>query len=174
MHCVKICGSGWADLNAGRNLRARRLRSVAGSINSGRHILESRCAERCANDAFSTSFRATLINAWVEGVWYQLGVISKFHTSRTNERTFIWEGGGLNPIRCAIDSEKKKLKKIKKNKKKQSRCRTCRVKSPKEVLRVVFRSPRQWVPTCERGQSIADVNCAFEGAGRHSLQFDIE
>ena len=41
--------------------RARRLRSAAGSINSGRHILESRCAERCANDAFSTSFQATLI-----------------------------------------------------------------------------------------------------------------
>ena len=40
--------------------RARRLRSATGSINSGRHILESRCAERCANDAFSTSFRATL------------------------------------------------------------------------------------------------------------------
>ena len=30
------------------------------SVYSGRHILESRCAERCANDAFSTSFRATL------------------------------------------------------------------------------------------------------------------
>ena len=42
--------------------RARRLRSAAGSINSGRHILESRCAERCANDAFLTSFRATLTN----------------------------------------------------------------------------------------------------------------
>ena len=40
---------------------ARRLRSAAGSINSGRHILESRCAEHCANDAFLTSFRATLI-----------------------------------------------------------------------------------------------------------------
>ena len=39
-----------------------------------------------------------------------LGVISKFHTSRTNERTFIWEGGGLNPIRCAIDRKKKKKK----------------------------------------------------------------
>ena len=43
--------------------RARHLRSAAGSINSGRHVLESRCAERCANDAFSTSFRATLMNA---------------------------------------------------------------------------------------------------------------
>ena len=40
--------------------RARRLRSAAVSINSGRHILESRCAEGCANDAFSTLFRATL------------------------------------------------------------------------------------------------------------------
>ena len=29
-------------------------------VYSGRHILESRCAERCANDAFLTSFRATL------------------------------------------------------------------------------------------------------------------
>ena len=47
-------------MNVGRRLRARRLRSAAGSINSGRHILESRCADRCANDAFSTSFRATL------------------------------------------------------------------------------------------------------------------
>ena len=45
-------------MNVGRRPRARRLRSAAGSINSGRHILESRCAERCANDAFSTSFRA--------------------------------------------------------------------------------------------------------------------
>ena len=41
-----------------RRLRARRLRSAAGSINSGRHILKSRCAERCANDAILTSFRA--------------------------------------------------------------------------------------------------------------------
>ena len=41
--------------------RESRLRSAAGSINSGRHILESRCAQRCANDTFSTSFRATLI-----------------------------------------------------------------------------------------------------------------
>ena len=48
--------------------RARRLRSAAGSINSGRHILESRCAERCANDAFSTSFRATLRFWLVSGV----------------------------------------------------------------------------------------------------------
>ena len=27
---------------------------------------------------------------------------------RKNERTFIWEGGGLDPIRCAIDRKKKK------------------------------------------------------------------
>ena len=47
-------------MNVGRRPRARSLRYAAGSINSGRHILESRCAERCANDAFSTSFRATL------------------------------------------------------------------------------------------------------------------
>ena len=41
-------------------IRACRLRSAAGSINSGRHILESRCAERCANDAFLTSFRGNV------------------------------------------------------------------------------------------------------------------
>ena len=40
-----------------------------------------------------------------------LGVLSKVRTSRTNERTFIWEGGGQDPIRCAIDSKKKKKKK---------------------------------------------------------------
>ena len=41
------------------------------------------------------------------------------------------------------------------------------------MLRVVIRrSPRQWVHTCERGRSIADVKCAFEGDGRQSLQFD--
>ena len=62
-YCGKICGSGKADLNVGRRprARARRLRSMAGSNNSGRHILESRCAEPCTNDEFSTSFRATLI-----------------------------------------------------------------------------------------------------------------
>ena len=48
--------------------RARRLRSAAGSIDSGRHILESRCAERCANDEFSTSFRATLKVVYVTPV----------------------------------------------------------------------------------------------------------
>ena len=43
----------------------------------------------------------------------------------------------------------------------------------KKVLRVfIRRSPRQWVHTCERGRSIADVKSAFEGDGRHSLQFD--
>ena len=50
----------WMSVVVRRRLCARRLRSAAGSINSGRHILESRCAERCANDAFLTSFRATL------------------------------------------------------------------------------------------------------------------
>ena len=84
-----------------------------------------------------------------------------------NERTFIWEGRGLNPIRCAIDSKKKR-------KKTQSCCEACRVKSPKKVLRVVIQSPRQWVHTCKHGRSIPDVDCAFEGAGRHSLQFDTE
>ena len=38
----------------------RLLCSAAGSINSGRHVLESGCAERYANDAFLTSFRASL------------------------------------------------------------------------------------------------------------------
>ena len=51
-----------------RRPRVRRLRSAAGSFNSGRHILESRCAERCANDAFSTSFRATLM--WGQNVFF--------------------------------------------------------------------------------------------------------
>ena len=41
-----------------------------------------------------------------------LGVISEFHTSRTNERTFISGGGGLDPIRCAIDSKKISLSQI--------------------------------------------------------------
>ena len=35
------------------------LRSAAESINSGRHILESRCEGPCANDTFLTLFRAT-------------------------------------------------------------------------------------------------------------------
>ena len=59
----------WQNLCAGlgrfdrrsSSAHASRLRSAAGSINSDRHILELRCAERCANDAFLTSFRATLI-----------------------------------------------------------------------------------------------------------------
>ena len=67
-----------------------------------------------------------------------LGVISKFHTLWTNERTFIWEGGGLNPIRCAIDSKKKKKKK--KKKKTQSCCGACTVKSPKKKKSVASRS----------------------------------
>ena len=40
-------------------------------------------------------------------------VISKFHTSRINERTFISWGGDLDQFRCAIDSKKKKKKKKK-------------------------------------------------------------
>ena len=90
-----------------------------------------------------------------------LGVISKFHMSRTNERTFILEGGGLDPIRCAIDSTKKK-------KNPQSCCGACRVKSKKRVaIRFPISKARTW--------SITDVNCAFEGrfelegAGRHLL-----
>ena len=35
-------------------------RNFVNTSHSGRHILESRCADRCANDAFLTSFRATL------------------------------------------------------------------------------------------------------------------
>ena len=34
--------------------------------NTGRHILESRCAERCANDVFSTSFRVTLRHSFLD------------------------------------------------------------------------------------------------------------
>ena len=62
LHCGKIYGSELADLNVRRRLRARCLRSAAGSM-AGRHILESRCAcaERCANDEFLTSFRATVL-----------------------------------------------------------------------------------------------------------------
>ena len=41
-------------------LRARRLRYAAELINSDRHILESRCADHCANEAFLTSFRVTV------------------------------------------------------------------------------------------------------------------
>ena len=41
-------------------LRARRLRSAAESINSSCHILELQCADRCANDAFLTSFSSYL------------------------------------------------------------------------------------------------------------------
>ena len=52
-------GVGWFERRSS-SARARHLRSAAGSIKSGRHILESRCAERCANNAFSTSFQATL------------------------------------------------------------------------------------------------------------------
>ena len=58
----------WQNLWVGEGRFERRSSSTRASLalcgrfnqNSGRHILESRCAERCANDAFSTSFRATL------------------------------------------------------------------------------------------------------------------
>ena len=116
-----------------------------------------------------------------------LGVISKVHTSRTNERTFIWEGGGLDPIRCAIDSEKKKKKK--KKKKKRPRPSTDRAaaladksKSPIKCRKSLRRDLKQVQAkkaegACMRLQSI-HRRCwlAFEGQvegnGRHSLQFD--
>ena len=44
----------------GRNDPSRTQTIILQVIYSGRHILESRCAERCATDAFLTSFRATL------------------------------------------------------------------------------------------------------------------
>ena len=56
---VKIIGRD-RPISVGERLCARRLRSAAGLIISGRHILESRCADRCANDVFLTPFRATL------------------------------------------------------------------------------------------------------------------
>ena len=41
-------------------------------------------------------------------VTVEVGVISKVHKSQTNERTFMWEGEALDPIRCAIDRKKSK------------------------------------------------------------------
>ena len=55
-----ISWSGKANFCRSERLRARRLRSAAGLINSDRHVLDSRCADRCANDAFLTWVRATL------------------------------------------------------------------------------------------------------------------
>ena len=37
-------------------------------------------------------------------------VISKFHTSRANERIFTLGGGGMDSIRCAIDSKQQQKK----------------------------------------------------------------
>ena len=48
LHCGKIYGSESADLNVRRRLRARHLRSAAGSINSGRHILALHDAQSAA------------------------------------------------------------------------------------------------------------------------------
>ena len=60
-YCTVAKSMGWdRPLSVEVNGGARRLRSAAGLYNSGRNILESRCADRCANDAFLTSFRATL------------------------------------------------------------------------------------------------------------------
>ena len=77
-------------MNVGRP-RARRLRSAAGSINSGRHILESRCAERCANDAFSTSFRATLISSILQSSSVFEGC-DELQTSSFNGKALSWNG----------------------------------------------------------------------------------
>ena len=57
---------------------ARRLRSAAGLISSGCHILVSRCADRCANDTFLTSFRATLIDRFFSVELHGKGPRSKF------------------------------------------------------------------------------------------------
>ena len=60
-YCTVAKSVGWAwPIWPSVVICAYYFRSAAGSINSGRHILESRCAERCANKAFLTSFRATL------------------------------------------------------------------------------------------------------------------
>ena len=66
-----ITGGNWTkyctmakSVGRGRPIWTSVVVRARGSINSGRHILESRCAERCANDAFSTSFRATLTDFW--------------------------------------------------------------------------------------------------------------
>ena len=53
---------------------------------------------------------------------------------------------------------------VKKKKKKTVKLRSLQGQISKKVLRVVIRrSPRQWVHTCDRSRSIADVKCAFEG-----------
>ena len=53
---------------------------------SGRHILESRCAERCANDAFSTSFRAGYL--WQHYYTSRCGVEEDASTRWRNTSTF--------------------------------------------------------------------------------------
>ena len=86
------------------------------------------------------------------------------HRGQTKELSYgrvgVW-------TRFVVRSTVKKKRK-KKEKEEQLCCGACRVnfKPPKDMLRVFIRSPRQWVHTCERGRSIADVDCAFEGAGR--------
>ena len=40
------------------------------------------------------------------------GSSQNFRTSRTNERTFISGGGGLDLFRCAIDSKKRRKKSV--------------------------------------------------------------
>ena len=87
------------------------------------------------------------------------------HRGQTKELSYGREGVWT---RFVVRSTVKKKKK-----ESQSCCGACRVvKSPKEVVQVVIRSPRWWVHTCERGRSIADVDCAVEGVDRLSLQFD--
>ena len=58
---------------------ARRLCSATKSTNSDRHILESGFTERCANDSFLTSFRATL-NKFLPKMFWTICLI-KLHLS---------------------------------------------------------------------------------------------
>ena len=85
-------------MNVGRRLRARRLRSAAGSINSGRHILESRCAERCANDAFSTSFRATL-NTLESTTFSSLSKLTVLQLTNVGDRLFKLQYGLFSDLK---------------------------------------------------------------------------
>ena len=72
----------------------------------------------------------------------------KVRKSRTNERTFIWEGGGLDPIRCAIDSKKKKKKK-----KKKARPSTDRA----AVLAYIRKSPNYPIKRCKSLRDLEQV-----------------
>ena len=106
-------------------------------VQSGRHILESRCAERCASDAFSTSFRATLIKAltlqkvlpvttihfvipdsvWclVTSQWHTYSVNSVFHEFvRFVKMSRKSHGCTVNVSRLTAQSKNKNKKNVKK------------------------------------------------------------